>query len=73
MNCRNCGTPNPEGTAFCINCGTAFAEACSVCGVARIGNARFCGNCGTRFPDNAPAAVVVRPARQGLRPLVGAV
>jgi class 3 adenylate cyclase/tetratricopeptide (TPR) repeat protein len=54
MNCRACGTPNPEGTAFCINCGTPFPEACSVCGVARIGNSRFCGNCGTRFPDATP-------------------
>ena len=55
MNCRVCGTPNPEGVAFCINCGTAFAEACAVCGAARVGNARFCGSCGTRFPDAGPA------------------
>jgi class 3 adenylate cyclase/tetratricopeptide (TPR) repeat protein len=53
MNCRVCGTPNPEGVAFCINCGSPFAEACAVCGAARIGNARFCGNCGNRFPDAA--------------------
>jgi hypothetical protein len=53
MNCRVCGTPNPEGVAFCINCGTSFAETCAVCGAARIGNARFCGNCGNRFPDVA--------------------
>src|SRR4051795_11656890 len=56
MNCRVCGTPNPEGVAFCINCGTAFAESCAVCGAARIGNARFCGNCGNRFGDVAPDA-----------------
>src|SRR5439155_14616776 len=55
MNCRVCGTANPEGVAFCINCGTPFAETCAVCGAARIGNSRFCGNCGTRFPDAAPA------------------
>jgi len=53
MNCRACGTENPEGVAFCINCGTPFAEACAVCGAARVGSARFCGNCGTRFPDAA--------------------
>ena len=53
MNCRVCGTLNPEGVAFCINCGTPFAESCAVCGAQRIGNARFCGNCGTRFPDTA--------------------
>jgi class 3 adenylate cyclase/tetratricopeptide (TPR) repeat protein len=53
MNCRVCSTPNPEGVAFCINCGTSFAEACAVCGAARIGGARFCGNCGNRFPDVA--------------------
>ncbi|TME09605.1 MAG: hypothetical protein E6I65_10425 [Chloroflexi bacterium] len=55
MNCRVCGTPNPEGVAFCINCGTPFAESCAVCGSARVGDARFCGNCGTRFPDAAEA------------------
>jgi class 3 adenylate cyclase/tetratricopeptide (TPR) repeat protein len=54
MNCRVCGTLNPEGVAFCLNCGSPFAEACAVCGAARIGNARFCGNCGTRFPDAEP-------------------
>ena len=51
MNCRVCGTANPEGVAFCINCGTPFAESCAACGTARIGNSRFCGKCGTRFPD----------------------
>jgi class 3 adenylate cyclase/tetratricopeptide (TPR) repeat protein len=55
MNCRVCGTPNPEGVAFCINCGTPFAGSCAVCGAARVGNARFCGNCGNRFPDAPPA------------------
>jgi class 3 adenylate cyclase len=53
MNCRVCGTPNPEGVAFCINCGTPFAESCAVCGAPRIESARFCGRCGTRFPDTA--------------------
>ncbi len=53
MNCRVCGTANPEGVAFCINCGSPFAESCAVCGAARVGNARFCGSCGTRFPDAA--------------------
>jgi class 3 adenylate cyclase/tetratricopeptide (TPR) repeat protein len=55
MNCRACGTSNPEGVTFCINCGTPFAEPCAVCGAARVGQARFCGNCGTRFPDAAEA------------------
>jgi len=64
MNCRVCGTPNPEGVAFCINCGTSFAETCAVCGAARIGNARFCGNCGNRFPDVAASGdeAAARPA-----------
>jgi class 3 adenylate cyclase/tetratricopeptide (TPR) repeat protein len=54
MNCRSCGTVNPEGVTFCINCGTPLAAPCAVCGAARIEGARFCGNCGTRFPDPAP-------------------
>jgi class 3 adenylate cyclase/tetratricopeptide (TPR) repeat protein len=51
LNCRVCGTANPDGVAFCINCGTPFAETCAACGTARIGSARFCGKCGTRFSD----------------------
>jgi class 3 adenylate cyclase/tetratricopeptide (TPR) repeat protein len=62
MNCRVCGTANPEGVAFCINCGTPFAETCAVCGAARIGSSRFCGSCGTRFPDAAPADAAATPA-----------
>jgi class 3 adenylate cyclase len=62
VNCRECGTPNPEGVAFCINCGTPFAEACAVCGTARVGNARFCGTCGNRFPDVPPAETPTSPA-----------
>ena len=57
MNCQTCGTANPEGVAFCINCGTPLAESCAVCGAARVGHARFCGNCGTRFPEATEAAV----------------
>ena len=72
MNCRVCGTANPEGVAFCINCGTAFAESCAVCGAARIGNSRFCGNCGTRFPDaeSAEAAPASADADRTERRLV---
>ncbi|HUG30744.1 MAG TPA: adenylate/guanylate cyclase domain-containing protein [Candidatus Limnocylindria bacterium] len=54
MDCRACGTSNPAGTAYCINCGSPFADACAVCGAPRIENARFCGRCGTRLPDADP-------------------
>lgn len=27
--CPNCGTPNPEGSRFCGNCGTALTPAAS--------------------------------------------
>jgi class 3 adenylate cyclase/tetratricopeptide (TPR) repeat protein len=62
MNCRVCGTANPEGVAFCINCGTPFAETCAVCRAVRIGSSRFCGNCGTRFPDGSAADAAATPA-----------
>jgi class 3 adenylate cyclase/tetratricopeptide (TPR) repeat protein len=63
MNCRVCDTANPEGVAFCINCGSPFAETCAVCGAPRVAGARFCGNCGNRFPDSADHSAT--PALEG--------
>ncbi len=51
MTCPSCGTTNPEGKKFCIECGTPLAHACGSCGAALEGNEKFCGECG------APASV----------------
>src|SRR5687767_6767204 len=55
--CGNCGTDNPPGARFCMNCGNALARTCPACGEAAPPNARFCMNCGTSISggEGAPA------------------
>ena len=55
MTCASCGTENPAGTRFCLECGSRIGETCRSCGAARIGAAKFCGECGTPFADAGPA------------------
>ena len=46
MQCRNCSTDNPEGNAFCQNCGQRLGIVCAACGRGCAATARFCGWCG---------------------------
>lgn len=44
--CKNCGTENNDGNAFCTACGgNTFVHRCGKCGTEFTGN--FCSNCGT--------------------------
>ena len=58
MNCSNCGTDNPAGAAFCMNCGTALTKTCVNCGSDLPDGAAFCPTCGhpAGRPTPAPAA-----------------
>ena len=47
MTCAACGAPNPAGSRFCTQCGTAIGLACETCGASLAPDARFCGQCGT--------------------------
>ena len=63
LRCQECGTPNPEGTKFCQNCGReleipAPAEpvevaTCPSCGTQNAVGTRFCQTCG-RDMEAAP-------------------
>ncbi|MDR1340210.1 MAG: zinc-ribbon domain-containing protein [Prevotellaceae bacterium] len=49
--CPECGAGNPEGAAFCRDCGTRLAQAkrfCPQCGAEVPPNSRFCNECGTK-------------------------
>ncbi len=48
-NCANCGTTNPDGAKFCLNCGTKLAQICPACGTELPADAKFCLNCGHRL------------------------
>ncbi|MEV3960106.1 SPFH domain-containing protein [Nocardia sp. NPDC050193] len=53
--CTDCGTSNPPGAKFCVECGNRFAPAeparCRECDAELLPTARFCASCGTRCPD----------------------
>jgi membrane protease subunit (stomatin/prohibitin family) len=60
--CASCGTQNPVGARFCMNCGqppVAAALHCTQCGTELQTGARFCMSCGTPV---ATAPVAAAPA-----------
>jgi predicted ATPase/class 3 adenylate cyclase len=64
MLCPSCGTENPEGKKFCIECGTPLALSCASCGAALEGNEKFCGECGAPFSVQAPSDATVASPRE---------
>jgi class 3 adenylate cyclase len=57
--CSNCGTENPPGTKFCIECAARLSAVCPSCGHANLPTAKFCGECAT--PLARAAATQVAP------------
>ena len=45
MLCSRCGSENPEGAKFCIQCATPFSHRCQRCGFENPSEARFCAQC----------------------------
>ena len=75
-NCANCGTTNPDGAKFCLNCGTKLAQICPACGTELPADAKFCLNCGHRLtggaasaPPATEAAAAAPPAASPVAPL----
>src|SRR5271165_5010395 len=73
MICSSCGTQNPLGAKFCVECAARLALACPTCGSPNIPTAKFCAECGTPLtmgvtapassssaPSSIPAAVAER-------------
>src|SRR5258708_33770311 len=40
----------PEGSKFCLECGTALLGCCPSCGNANPASAKFCLECGHKLP-----------------------
>ena len=65
--CSSCGTENPDGKKFCVECGTPLTLSCVSCGGALVGNEKFCGECGTPLSSaSAPSAPTLSPTREAL-------
>ncbi len=54
INCSECGVKNPEGSEFCVKCGTKLSsnesnqsgKSCPKCGLQNRPGAVFCASCG---------------------------
>ncbi|MBN1656939.1 MAG: AAA family ATPase [Anaerolineae bacterium] len=55
MKCSGCGTENPSGARFCLNCGTALTLRCPSCAGELPAGARFCMHCGQPQLATTPA------------------
>src|SRR6266851_4459536 len=47
MQCASCGSENPEGAKFCIECAAPLKKRCPSCGVENLPQAKFCAECAT--------------------------
>jgi len=72
MTCATCGTENPAGARFCMNCGNALERRCPNCGTQAPPEARFCMNCGNALdatgPPATPAPAAGAPATAAIPP-----
>ncbi|HEY8869717.1 MAG TPA: adenylate/guanylate cyclase domain-containing protein [Candidatus Limnocylindrales bacterium] len=69
MICSNCGTENPAGTKFCMECATPLAVVCPVCGHANLPAAKFCGECATPLVGQAAQGAAASGAIAGSSPI----
>jgi uncharacterized membrane protein YvbJ len=60
MRCVSCGSENPEGARFCIECGSAVTRSCQSCGLHNLPQAKFCAECGTPLEGTEPRPAAKR-------------
>ncbi len=56
MECPSCQTTVPEGSKFCMECGTPLPRACPACGHSILTAAKFCPECGAKMTASAAPA-----------------
>jgi hypothetical protein len=61
MRCASCGSENPEGARFCIECGSSLQSRCPNCEGENLPQAKFCAACGTALGVEGKSA----PTRRG--------
>jgi class 3 adenylate cyclase/tetratricopeptide (TPR) repeat protein len=67
MNCPRCGTENPDGAKFCLDCGSKLAALCPQCGTALPPQARFCTECGAQVRGSPKEAQLIEPDASATR------
>lgn len=65
MDCKYCGTPNPEDAVFCKECGKRLdgMKVCPSCGKMIPEDGKFCLYCGFRMEPAAPARQAESPVQ----------
>src|SRR3989442_13028973 len=69
MRCASCGSENPEGAKFCIECGSALKNRCPSCGLENLPQAKFCAECGTPLTAWPPASKSQSPISNSQSPV----
>lgn len=79
MNCKKCGTPVSDTSAFCSECGTKIIKLdttkkfCTECGAQMSADARFCSECGfdsssITYTPNIPVNTIDQPVTETPEP-----
>ena len=67
MQCRSCKADIPEGSKFCLECGSALFGRCPSCGKVNPASAKFCLECGHRLPATAVDAAATPTTDTAIR------
>src|SRR5712692_536962 len=69
MQCPSCGSDNPEGAKFCIECAAPLQKRCPSCGAVNLPRAKFCSECATPLTVEvqSPKSQVQGPEEFGVR------
>src|SRR5262245_23626219 len=66
MRCQSCGSDNPEGVKFCIECAAPFKNRCPNCGCENLTRAKFCGECATPLTQQSQVQSLRSKVENGL-------
>ena len=61
MRCPRRASDTPDGTKFCIECGSPLSPRCPRCGMDNLPWAKFCGECGIALSGQPPASPLSHP------------
>jgi class 3 adenylate cyclase/tetratricopeptide (TPR) repeat protein len=61
MVCARCGSADPQGTRFCVQCGARLTRSCAHCQAELPAEAAFCGECGRAVPADGRVVPLEAP------------